>query len=483
LAQEGFLPNYAFPLKNSSARLLYKGEETDISRDHAVAIREFAPLNTLYYGGLKYVFQSVSREVDPNASAPVLVCPDCEYIHKLRQGELKPSNCVNCGSVWDSVDEYRTMPFPKMRAIKRNRITADEEDRLKGGYKIVHSYKPTSIAQIFEVNNNGSSICKITFERSAEMNHMNLGTNIDFKDGKVGFMLDTVNLNWIPQTRIEDYCKERNITQAQVNRNITLITDSKNDVITLQLIDPIPSDDESFGKTLGNAFVQAVCTVMNLDDSEINGLYQPIVGQNGKIVIFETSEGGTGTLAAIVKDHNLLKRIALKALEILHYDPSGNNLNGACLDSCYNCICNFYNQRDHKLFDRNLVKEFLVNLANSNSLEGSKDDNILLDQFLKHAKSELERTVLKRLKLEKYKMPNETQKIITKDGEPIAEADLYYEPKLCIFIDGEPHDQEYIKLDDTRKRTKLRTLGYRVVIIRYDKLDEGFLELKTILNN
>lgn len=483
LAQEGFLPNYAFPLKNSSARLLYKGEETDISRDHSVAIREFAPLNTLYYGGLKYVFQAVSREVDPNASAPTLVCPDCEYIHKLRQVELKPSNCVNCGSVWESVSEYRSMQFPKMRAIKRNRITADEEDRLKGGYKIVHSYKPTSKAQVFEVKSNGSSICKITFERSAEMNHMNLGTNMDFKEGKIGFMLDTVNLNWISHNRIKEHCKEKNITQAQVNRNITLITDSKNDVITIQITNPIDSDDESFGKTLGNAFVQAICTVMNLDDSEIHGLYQPIIGQNGKIVVFETSEGGTGTLAAIVKDHNLLKRIALKSLEILHYDSVGNNLEGACLDACYNCICNFYNQRDHKLFDRNLVKEFLVNLTSSDTLEGSKDDNILLDQFLTQAKSELERNVLKRLKQEKFKLPNETQKIISKDGEAVAEADLYYEPKICVFIDGEPHDQEHIKQDDVRKRSKLRSLGYRVIAIRYDDFDSGLNELGIILNN
>jgi superfamily II DNA or RNA helicase len=482
LSQEGFLPNYAFPLKNSSARLLYKGEEIDISRDHSVAIREFAPLNTLYYGGLKYVFQAVSREVDPNASSPVLVCPDCEYIHKLRQGEIKPSNCVNCGSVWDSVDEYRTMQFPKMRAIKRNRITADEEDRLKGGYKIVHSYKPTSKAQVFDVINNGSSICKITFERSAELNHINLGANLDFKDGKVGFMLDTVNLNWIPQNRIEDYCKEKNITQSQVNRNITLLTDSKNDVITIQLTDPIAFDDESFGKTLGNALVQAICTVMNLDDSEINGLFQPIVGQNGKIVIFETSEGGTGTLAAIVKDINLLNRIALKSLEILHFDSSGIDLTGACLDACYNCICNFYNQRDHKIFDRNSVKEFLLHLSSSDLLEGSADDNVLLDQYLSVAKSDLEKTVLKRIKQEKLKMPSETQKIITKDGVPIAEADLFYDQRICVFIDGEPHDQEHIKLDDNRKRSTLKSLGYRVVTIRYDDLESGLAELKLILS-
>jgi len=51
LSQVGFLPNYAFPSKVISVRMLHKGEEEEISRDLAIAIREFAPLNTLYYGG------------------------------------------------------------------------------------------------------------------------------------------------------------------------------------------------------------------------------------------------------------------------------------------------------------------------------------------------------------------------------------------------------------------------------------------------
>ena len=78
-------------------------------------------------------------------------------------------------------------------------------------------------------------------------------------------------------------------------------------------------------------------------------------------------------------------------------------------------------------------------------------------------------------------MPSETQKIIVKDGDPIAEADLFYEPKICVFIDGEPHDQEHIKLDDNRKRSKLKSLGFRVVTIRYDEIENGINELKLII--
>jgi hypothetical protein len=87
LSQVGFLPNYAFPSKVTSVRMLHKGEEEEISRDHAIAIREFAPLNTLYYGGLEICSQTVSKEVDPTNKFMAVVCEDCEHVEKLSAGK------------------------------------------------------------------------------------------------------------------------------------------------------------------------------------------------------------------------------------------------------------------------------------------------------------------------------------------------------------------------------------------------------------
>lgn len=477
LSQVGFLPNYAFPSKVTSVRMLHKGEEEEISRDHAIAIREFAPLNTLYYGGLKYVVQSVSKEVDPTNRFMAVVCEDCEHVEKLGAGRQIPSNCPNCGSVWESQTSVTVMKFPKMRANKRNRITADEEERLKGGYKIIHSYKPTGKAEVNEVIREGNSICRISFERSGEMNHLNLGQMADYNKGDKGFMLDTVNLSWVPLYKYDEYLIEKRLTAVQINRNVSLLTESRNDVITLQLTEAYVGEEEVFAKTLINAFIQSICTVMNLDDNEINGFYQPIAGQSGKLVIFETSEGGTGTLSSIVRDTDLLKRIAIKALDILHFDEQGLDKGGACASSCYNCICNFFNQRDHKLFDRQSVKEFLLNLSLASSINGSQDDNVMFDLYMQQAVSSLEKNVLRLIKHQGLKLPIEMHKIISKDGEPIAEADLFYEPKICVFIDGPDHDKDYAKEDDERKRGKLKKLGYKLVRLHHSDLPKGIEEL------
>ena len=483
LSQAGFLPNYAFPSKITSVRMLHKGEEEELSRDHAIAIREFAPLNTLYYGGLKYVVQTVSKEVDPTNKFMAVVCEDCEHIEKLSAGRQLPSNCPNCGSVWESQTPVSVMKFPKMRAVKRNRITADEEERLKGGYKIIHSYKPTSKAEVNEVIAAGNCICKISFERSGEMNHLNLGQMADYNKGDKGFMLDTVNLTWVPIYKFDEYLVEKKLTATQINRNISLLTESHNDIITIQLSEQLVGVEEIFTKTLLNTLIQSICTVMNLDDNEISGFYQPIVGQNGKLIIFETSEGGTGTLSSILRDIDLIKKISIKALDILHFDINGFDLNGACSASCYNCICNFFNQRDHKLFDRQIVKEFLLNLLSTTSIQVSQDENVLFESYMKQSVSSLEKAVLRLIKERGFKLPVEMHKIVVKDGEPITESDLYYEPKICVFIDGPDHDKEHIKLDDERKRTKLKKLGYKVIVIHHATMNEGIALLEISINN
>jgi ATP-dependent helicase YprA (DUF1998 family) len=481
LSQVGFLPNYAFPSKVTSVRMLHKGEEEEISRDLAIAIREFAPLNTLYYGGLKYIVQSVSREVDPTNRFQAVVCEDCEHVEKLSPGKQFPSNCPNCGSVWESQTPVNVMKFPRMRAVKRNRITADEEERLKGGYKIIHSYKPTGKAEVNEVISDNNSLCRISFERSGEMNHLNLGQMADYNRGNIGFMLDTVNLNWVPIPGLQDYLTEKKLSANQINRNISLLTGSRNDVITIQLTEAYVGEEEVFAKTLVNTLIQSICTVMNLDDNEIKGFYQPFTGQNGKLIIFETSEGGTGTLSSIVRNVDLLNRIARKSLDILHFDEHGKDNEGACSTACYNCICNFFNQRDHKLFDRHTVIDFLLSLSKTSSIQGSQDDNVLFDMYMQQAVSDLEKKVLRLLKENGIKLPIEMHKVISKDRELIAEADLFYEPKISVFVDGPDHDMEHIKLDDERKRSKLKKLGYKLVIVHHAEIQKGIKLLKVSL--
>lgn len=480
LSQVGFLPNYAFPTKIKSVKFQYNGEEKELIRDQIIALREYSPYNTLYYSGQKFVIERVSKESDINTRYELMICDNCDHIEEIISGKQRPTNCKSCGNVYANPLYVQAIQFPRMYAQRRMRITAEEEERSKGGYKIISSYNKSKNAQSKNLILNEKSIAKLTFERTAKFRHLNLGAQNDFKEGNIGFNLDIINREWVSknENKLEKHIEDRKISANEVIRTITLLTESKNDVVTFEVSESIENDTNSFGLTLLNIMLQSICNVLNLDESEIRGFYQPIKKQNGRIVIFETSEGGTGTLSSIVKNEDLIRKIAIKALDMLHFDTLGNDKDDACTHACYNCICNFYNQRHHQVFERHLVKKFLLELSNFNFFKKPQDNSLLYEEYLTNDKTtSLEEEVLTRLFNRGFSMPNEIHKVIIHKKEPITEADLFYEPRLCVFIDGPDHDKVHVKQNDEAKRKKIKMLNYKTVVIHHSEINNGITNL------
>ena len=480
LSQVGFLPNYAFPTKIKSVKFLYNREEKELVRDQVIALREFSPYNTLYYSGQKFVVERVTKESDINTLYKLIICDHCEHIEEIIDGKQRPANCKSCGNVYSHPLYVTAIQFPRMQAQRRMRITAEEEERSKGGYKIISSYNKCKNAQAKKLISDNKPLARLTFERTAKFRHINLGAQRDYREGNIGFNLDLVNRDWVSknQGKLEQHIENRRIASSEVTRNLALITDSKNDVITIEVEKFIRENTEEFGLTLLNVLLQSICNILNLDESEIRGFYQPIRNQNGRLVIFETSEGGTGTLSSIVQSESLIRKIALKALDILHFNVDGTDKPDACAHACYNCICNFYNQRYHQEFDRHLAKDFLIELSTFQNFENDKDNAIFYEEYLSEDKtSSLEEEVLTRLFNRGLPMPDEIHKVIVHNNEPIVEADLFFEPRLCVFIDGPDHDKEHIKRNDEAKRRKLKMLNFKYVVIQHSSINEGINNL------
>jgi hypothetical protein len=484
LSQVGFLPNYAFPTKIKSVKFQFNKEEKELFRDQIIALREFSPFNTLYYSGQKFVIERVSKESDINSTYKLIICDHCDFIEEIHPGKQVPTNCKSCGNIYVKPLRVNAITFPRMHAQRRMRITAEEEERSKGGYKLIHSYSKSSKAKGEQLIKDGSPFARITFERTAKFRHLNLGAQYELKEGKVGYNLDLINRKWITSdhTRLEEYLIEKNIDSKDVHKQVSLLVDSKNDVLTLEFIKATIPNANEFGLTLLHALLQSICNVLNLDEAEIRGFYQPIKEHNGRIIIFETSEGGTGTLSSIVKNKDLLHKIAYKALDILHYDTNGNDLEGACQAACYNCICNFYNQRNHCDFDRKIVRDFLLQLATFDQFLTSQDDAILFEEYSNDSKiTSLEVEILEKLYYLNAPMPAAIHKIISYKDEPVVEADFFYEPRLCVFIDGPDHDKNHIKDNDDRKRKRLKMLNFKYVVIHHSSIDIGIENLLTEL--
>ena len=71
----------------------------------------------------------------------------------------------------------------------------------------------------------------------------------------------------------------------------------------------------------------------------------------------------------------------------------------------------------------------------------------------------------------RHRLPDKAQ--FRPEPQVYAESDFFYERDglkgIAVFVDGSPHDEPARKENDSRERGNLEDMGYRVIVIRYDK--------------
>lgn len=485
LSKVGFLPNYAFPRSNTQVRFQHKGEEISMDRDQLIGISEYAPFNILYYGGLKYQIRRTSRETDLIPQIRIRICSNCKHSHKIAIGTTPPTNCSGCGQVLTlNIPDLSAIPLPNMKAQRQMRITSDEEERNRGGYEIYQTYEPSSNRILKSILNDGETLATLSFERTGTLRSVNVGRRVDVeKDGEYGFSIDLENHKWLSRADREEMASQGK-TQEHLLHHLALYVESQNDVLYLELNDPHPRNEEGFSYTLLHILLQATARVLNLEDNELNGFVQIRESAPYRIIIFESAEGGTGILQAVAESSALIRHIAQKALEILHIDIHGQDEEGACLRSCYHCICTYYNQRHHELFDRRLVRDFLLKLSQTGEMKSHATNENHFEHLWEQCESTLERNVLKAIREVNLPLPDAAQKLISHSEKVIAKVDFFYSPILCLMIDGPDHDTPFQQKKDLEQRNKLKSSGKRIFVIRYDdELTQKLDELKVLVKN
>ncbi len=167
------------------------------------------------------------------------------------------------------------------------------------------------------------------------------------------------------------------------------------------------------------------------------------------------------------------------ARELLHEDEARTEQGRSegCEKACYECLCSFYNQRDHELLDRHLVLPLLGSLDDVSIEPVQVTTGPSLEELEAQCQSDFERQVLHAIHERGLPLPDAAQHTLYDGDEPIASADFYYEPKIVVFVDGSPHYRDYVAAADDTKRRRLKARGYRIVAIRADDVDGGLNEL------
>lgn len=489
LGSQGFLPNYAFP--RQSVTLSFYDSEDELSRDPVIALTEYAPGNFVYYRGNRYIIAEARPRTQDNLPdfQPLLICPKCNAAY-IGSDSSNRTVCGMCGTdLTNTFPNLTALAMPDMVAYRRQSITADEEERMRRGYVLEQHYQP-QFAQRFTVQTeNSEQGFSINYEHNGNVIIVNRG--LRQKDGSTqGFTLCQKCQNWLiddkardehPYTEGKGKCT-RHGTLDDIVDGIELFNDSQHDVVTFELALPgdlHPDQEEQFFTTLLHTLLQSVAVTMQLDANELRGfLAEPLPGNDKRtLVLYETEEGGTGAVYALTNPHRL-REVFSRAREILHeHDADG------CEKACYECLCTFYNQRDHHLLDRRLVLPWLKQ-AMPQEIKPLIVETEVTDRFetlLAGCESELEKTVLREIQKNNLPLPDDGQRTVFDNDTPVARADFFYRPNILIFVDGSVHDTSHSQKIDADTRRRLKKLNFRLLVVRWDALQDGLNELKKML--
>jgi ATP-dependent helicase YprA (DUF1998 family) len=487
LASRGFTPNYGFPTHVTTLTFDHRGKrdikEIDLQRDSTVALSEYAPGNSVYYRGGSYIVRNARPKKQHNQpiTTSLVICPRCNEYYLGGEVTTTGGACRLCAtSLEDVLPSQYAIEIPDQFAIRRYGITSDEEERIRLGYKTSEHYHQGRQIDKSELVLKERSLMLLAYEHSGTILKVNRGTNKIERDfQETGFTLCTACNRWLfgEESVKKHLDQKRNRYQCygttdDIMRGIVLYHESVHDVLTIECPPPLdlkPEYYRSFYQTLAQALILGLQIQMNIDVDEVHTFLvpHPTEALQFNIVFYESAEGGSGILKAL-QHQETVHAVAHTARKMLH---EGDALEKQCARACYECLCNYYNQPLHELFDRTLVLPLLGQLEKADIKRVvTESDEAHYKALLALCESEFERKVLNEIRRQNLPLPSAAQRTIFEADEPVAQADFYYDNhSVILFVDGQHHDEEHNKSSDKLKRGRLEGLGYRLFVLRYDE--------------
>ena len=476
-ASEGFLPGYSFPRLPLSAflpgRRQKPGTDEFLTRPRFLAISEFGPRGIIYHEGSRYVINKVILPVeadDTSVKRRAVQCDTCGYIHPLRD-EPAPDLCENesCGAkLPPALDNLFRMQNVATR--RRDRINSDEEERLRLGYELKTGIRfaqrggVVSARQAQVLSDDGTLLATLVYGHAATLWRMNLGWRRRKDKDQTGYVLDVERGYWAKSQVVEDDPDDP--MSPRVERVVPYVEDTRNCI----LVRPEGELDLGQMASLEAALKTAIQVQFQLEDRELATEGLPDPNERQQILIYEAAEGGAGVLRRLVEDPDALPAVARRALEIAHFDSETaedqQHAKGAredCEAACYDCLLSYFNQRDHRLLDRQLLPELLLSWARGQvrTSPAPMPREQQVARLLNLCQSGLERRWVNLLDELGLKLPSDAQTLI--EACRVRPDFLYRQEAAAIFVDGPPHDSKEQATKDNEQQDALEDCGFTVV--------------------
>jgi len=466
-ASEGFLPGFNFPRLPLRCFIPAGDKGEFLSRPRNVAIRELAPRNVVYYESSKFQITKTRVSLKGVNYNSVSCCEKCGYFHEGTT--FNHNTCQNCGSaVTDRLDYGLKMDT--MITRRRERITCDEEERLKYGYNLTTHFryadgkKKEGVVSLED----GTELLRLTYGETAEIRRINRGLR---RSQVKGFTLDTQTGEW------GDTNGNNSTPSQQLQSGVNLMVSDTCNILVVEPLKLPGKQMNEFLTTFQYALERAIQAYYKLEMDELGS---ERLGEGRYLLFWEASEGGAGVLSQLFNDSHAFRHLADRALDICHFihdKPS-------CSVACYECLLSYQNQFDHPLLNRHLIKDFLTELTESELSCLNSHSSNHFDDLMAHTdpNSDYERVVLRAIAQMGLPLPDKAQDYF---AEAQCKPDFTYtKARLAIFCDGSVHDNPTQIQCDRIKRQDLEFLtGYKPFVFDYKKdLMKQISSLKHLLD-
>lgn len=383
LATEGFLPGYHFLRLPLYAFIPGEGKTgAFLQRARFLAISEFGPRSLIYHEGRAY--RVVKAKLPPEVrtgdgtglvTRDIFICSNCGACH-----DAEVERCHACQSLMaNELPVQRTLRIGNVEARQAERITANDEERVRQGFDIQTVFSwPRRDGQVRIVEAgfrcNDSLLLTLQYANSAEISQINKGLKRRANPMKLGFPIDPRNGYWA-KIDDEDMEEDQNPEVVKPVRIVPIVRDQKN-ALLLRFSHPENYKPETLA-TVQHALLRGVAVVFQLEEGEVLGEPLPARDNRRAVLAYEATEGGAGVLRRLIEDEKALGVVAREALRLMHFDnvdagvAAGNadllvdHDGNTCIRGCYRCLLSYFNQPDHELINRasGEAKQMLVDLA------------------------------------------------------------------------------------------------------------------------
>ncbi|WP_425424290.1 protein kinase domain-containing protein [Streptomyces chattanoogensis] len=489
LASEGFLPGYSFPRLPLAAYIPTTGRRSGdgdfLQRPRFLAIREFGPGALIYHEGARY--QVTRIQLPPDASGDVTTsearrCGSCGYHHDPRD---RADRCEMCNEPLGQAT-YGLLQLHTVYTQRRERISSDEEERRRAGFRLVTSYRFQDHGtrpgrQDALVYDAAGQLATLSYGDSATIRITNRGRLRAKKDEPDGFWLDPGDGRWMNERDASEASgdsSEMPVVDADGNekrrkkRVIPYVEDRRN-ILVARLDEPLP---EPVALSLMYALERGIEAAFELEDSELNSeLLPPDDGPRDRLLFTEAAEGGAGVLRRLQAEPDALAKAARQALAICHFDEHGEDLarpgtERPCARGCYDCLLTYSNQLNHGAIDRHTIRDLLLRLAAADTRTTGRGETRTdqLQRLSAQSDTSLERDLVTWLKERGLRLPDEAQHLVT---EALARPDYVYRlpgVNVAVFVDGPVHGHEAVAERDADAEDRLLDAGWDVVRFPHD---------------